>query len=222
MSEKENLKQMICGLDLRPAEKVYLWRLMRQVDRYFTAGKKVLDAGCGDGKPAEILTALGCQVTGIDVEAHPERWQALKKKGIECLEASAEKLPFSNASFDAVWIKDSFHHMDNPVQAMAELQRVTRPGGRIVVVEANRYNPVFYVHLTLFGDHQHYTQRGFRKFLRRADPEYVYTLAESRCLPWDMTWILKILEWFEEILENVKIFNPWLTYQIAVVKGKGR
>ncbi len=99
--------------------------------------------------------------------------------------------------------------MEHPEKAMAESQRVTRPEGSIVVVEANRYNPVFYIHLTLLGDHQHYTQKALRKFLQQADPHYSYILAESRCLPWEAAWILRLLELFEETLERIQICNPW-------------
>ncbi|MBN1595234.1 class I SAM-dependent methyltransferase [candidate division FCPU426 bacterium] len=222
MAGASRVQQALAQLSLRPSEKVYLRRLLRRVEQYFQPGMQVLDAGCGDGKPAEVLAALGCRVTGVDIQAHPERWQALGQKGVRCQEASAEQLPFGNGQFDAVWIKDTFHHVRNPGRAMRELQRVTRPGGSIVVVEANRYNPVFYVHLTLFGNHQHFSQRFFRRFLQAADPQYVYGLAESRCLPWDAAWLLAILDGFEEILERIQVCNWWLTYQIGVVKGNGR
>ncbi|MCD4813553.1 class I SAM-dependent methyltransferase [bacterium] len=222
MNEKNQLKEILDVLPLRPAEKIYLRRLLRKVAHYFKPENRVLDVGCGDGKPSEVLAALGCHVMGIDVEAHPERWEMLRNKGIICQEGNAEKLSFADASFDAVWIKDAFHHMENPAVALRELQRVVKPGGPIVVVEANRYNPVFYIHLTLLGDHQHYTRRALKRFLRKADENFVYMQGESRCLPWDAKWILMLLELFEETLERVKIFNPWLTYQFGVVKGKGQ
>ncbi|MCK5218361.1 class I SAM-dependent methyltransferase [bacterium] len=219
---KEFIRQTVDKTNLRNNEKLYMWRLMRKVYQYFPRGCRVLDVGCGEGLPAEILAQLGCQVTAVDIESQTKEWVKRGSLGIKFKQASAEKLPFANGCFDAVWIKDAFHHMEHPERAMAELQRVTCPEGPIVVVEANRYNPVFYIHLTLLGDHQHYTQKALRKFLQQADPKFSYTLAESRCLPWKAAWILKLLELFEETLERIQICNPWLTYQIAVVKGKGK
>lgn len=222
MIPPDRLDQALAKTTLRRNEKLYLERLLRRVHTHFPPGSRVLDAGCGEGQPAEALAALGCQVTAVDIEPHSADWARRGSQGIAFVQAKAEQLPFADSSFDAVWVKDAFHHMENPRQAMAELQRVARPGAPVVVVEANRCNPVFYVHLTLFGNHQHFSRRRFRRFLREADSEYRWYLAESRCLPWDAAWITRLLAWFEEVLEKVKIFNPWLTYHIGVVRGKGQ
>jgi ubiquinone/menaquinone biosynthesis C-methylase UbiE len=207
---------------LRPAERLYLQRLLRRVHYVFPKACRVLDAGCGDGHISQALSELGCQVTGVDVAGHPGEWDRIRACGVNFCEGSAEALPFADAHFDAALVKDAFHHMQNPRQALAELQRVVKPGGPIVVIEANRYNPVFYVHLTLLGEHEHFTRGALRRFLRAADPAFTYTMAESRCLPWDAPWLLRLLEAGEETLERLKIFNPWLTYQIAVVRGLGK
>ncbi len=207
---------------LRLAERVYLQRLLRRVRNQFAPGARVLDAGCGDGHISQVLASWGCTVTGIDVECKPQDWEKGKTCGVTFCEGSAEALPFPDAHFDAALVKDAFHHMDHPERALAELQRVVKPGGPVVVIEANRYNPVFYVHLTLLGEHDHYTRGELRRFLHKADPEYIYTMAESRCLPWDAPWLLKVLEFGEELLERVGVCNPWLTYQLAVVKGLGK
>jgi ubiquinone/menaquinone biosynthesis C-methylase UbiE len=207
---------------LRPAEKVYLRRLLRHVRHLFHAGSQVLDAGCGDGRIAELFLDWGCKVTAVDVESHPAEWARIGKRGVAFQQVSAEALPFPDARFDVVLAKDAFHHMEHPIKALAELQRVAKPDGAVVVIEANRRNPVFYVHLTLLGGHQHFTRKALRGFLGQADPGFGYAQAESRCLPWDWPWILGCLEFFEETLEQVRIFNPWLTYQIGLVKGKGR
>jgi ubiquinone/menaquinone biosynthesis C-methylase UbiE len=187
----------------------------------FTARSRVLDAGCGEGQVSEVLGEWGCQVTGIDVECKNSAVERRQGCGGIFCEASAEALPFPDAQFDAAVVKDAFHHMKNPAQALAELRRVVRAGGPIVVIEANRFNPVFYLHLTLLGEHDHFTRRGLRRFLAAAGSLQAYTMAESRCLPWDAPWLLGFLNIGEEILERLRLFNPWLTYQIAVVPGSG-
>jgi SAM-dependent methyltransferase len=209
---------------LRPAERLYYQRLLRRVRHLFPAQGRVLDAGCGGGHVSEVLAEWGCQVTGIDIACQPAALERLQLGGGVFVEASAEALPFPDAQFDAALIKDAFHHMENPDKALRELRRVVRPGGPIVVIEANRFNPVFYLHLTLFGHHDHFTRRGLRRFLAPVEPAQsgpAYAMAESRCLPWDAPWLLAILNFGEEILERVRVLDPWLTYQIAVVPGQG-
>jgi SAM-dependent methyltransferase len=205
---------------LRPAARLYLERLFRWIRVFFPCGTKVLDAGCGCGQLSEVLSSWGCQVTGLDLECHAD-WERVGKQGVDFCKGSAECLPFGNAFFDAVLVKDAFHHMQNPKIAMAELQRVVRPGGPVVVIEANRFNPVFYLHLTLLEGHEHFSRPALKRFLKAADPGYQYAMAESRCLPWDAPWLLGLLAWGEEVLESARVLNPWLTYQVAVVRGKG-
>lgn len=51
------------------------------------------------------------------------------------LQADAQRLPFPDATFDAVWVKRTFMHLGCPETVMAEIARVARPGGRVVAVE---------------------------------------------------------------------------------------
>jgi ubiquinone/menaquinone biosynthesis C-methylase UbiE len=207
---------------LRPSEQLYLDRIFRRVAPHLSAGAHVLDAGCGVGSDAEYLHEKGYRVTAIDIEAQPACWPALCARGIDCAQASAEALPYPDASFDAVWAKDALHHMEHPELALQEFRRVVRPGGKIVLIEANRYNPVFYLHLTCFGGHQHFTRGRFRRMLSKLDAGYDYGMLESRCLPWDAPWVLALLRAFEDALEAVRVFNPWLTYQVACVPRGGK
>jgi ubiquinone/menaquinone biosynthesis C-methylase UbiE len=168
---------------LRKAEQLYLDRLFKPIGKFFKPGMQVLDAGCGIGKDAEYLNRLGCRVTAIDLVCQPAHWPALSGLGIAMQEASAEALPFADATFDAVWAKDALHHMQNPLQALREFMRVVKPGCPVFLIEANRYNPLFYLHLTLLGNHQHFSRRRLRAMLDQIDPQHTLFLAESRCLP---------------------------------------
>jgi ubiquinone/menaquinone biosynthesis C-methylase UbiE len=206
---------------MRPNEQLYFERLARPVRDLLKPGLRILDAGCGMGVGSEFLTHLGCRVTGIDVEEAAAEWEKRRALGITFQHASAETLPFPDAHFDAVWVKDALHHMADPARALDELQRVTRLGGPVVVVEANRYNPIFYVHLTLLGGHQHFTRAKLKRLLAAKDPGFRYAMAESRCLPWTGSAVLKTLEIFEDLVEAVRVFRPWQTYQVAVISGKG-
>lgn len=205
-------------------ERLYLDRLFRRAEGLLPAGAlrpgaAVLDVGCGIGRDAEYLRDRGFAVTALDVERHPGEWEGPAGRGIRFECASAEDLPYPDASFDAVWLKDALHHMLHPERALAEARRVVKAGGPVIVIEANRWNPVFYLHLTLLGGHQHFSRRRFRQLLGAAAAEYALARAESRCLPWDANWLRALLNWFEDRVEGCPLLAPWITYQIAVIKG---
>src|SRR5947209_8310633 len=137
----------------------YRLRCLDKLGFVFGGDESVLDCGCGDGEVARLLRGRAREVMAIDVD-QVETWR--DEPGLTFRVADAEDLPFGDASFDVVHSKDSLHHMDSPERALAEYRRVLKPGGVALIVEANRYNPVFYPHMTLALGHQHFSRRRFR------------------------------------------------------------
>jgi ubiquinone/menaquinone biosynthesis C-methylase UbiE len=105
-------------------------------------GSSVLDVGCGAG---EVCVELGGlvgpegRVCGVDLsEAMVEAARVAARNAgasIELRVASAYSLPFDDTSFDAVRAERVFQHLDDPDRALAEMQRVAKPGGRILVMD---------------------------------------------------------------------------------------
>lgn len=98
--------------------------------------ERALDVGTGAGALALALAPLVAEVTGVDVE--PEllaraRQRAPANATFEVADATA--LPFPDASFDLAGSVRTLHHIHRPELALAELARVTRPGGRVLVVD---------------------------------------------------------------------------------------
>jgi ubiquinone/menaquinone biosynthesis C-methylase UbiE len=109
------------------------------------AGSRVLDVGCGDGAMvAHFAAAVGDtgHVTGLDTSAEVlaqarTRIVASPYVGRVTLQpGDIARLPFSDHAFDLVWCSFLLHHRPDPVAAVRELRRVTRPGGRVVVRES--------------------------------------------------------------------------------------
>lgn len=102
---------------------------------------RVLDAGCGVGKPAvRLAEATGATVLGISTNAEQvrkanERAEARALAGrVTFRKVDAMKMPFADASFDAVLAFESLVHMDRP-RALREMARVLAPGGRLVLTD---------------------------------------------------------------------------------------
>jgi SAM-dependent methyltransferase len=101
------------------------------------AGWRVLDVATGSGNAALAAARRGCDAFGVDyVSALLERGRIRAEAehlAVEFVEGDAEKLPFPNASFDAVLSIYGVMFAPNHRIAAAELARVCRPGGRIAL-----------------------------------------------------------------------------------------
>jgi ubiquinone/menaquinone biosynthesis C-methylase UbiE len=103
-------------------------------------GKEVLDASCGIGYGLEILSQAGAaSVTGVDIsaEAIGEAKSRFGKFAAELVEADLRKLPFEDDSFDAVVSFETIEHIEEPKAALAEIDRVLRPDGILVISSPN-------------------------------------------------------------------------------------
>jgi MPBQ/MSBQ methyltransferase len=97
-------------------------------------GGSALDAGCGTGFQSALLTELGWDAHGIDVSAGLLAVARRRLPGAALALASVETLPYPDASFDAiVCCGSTLSFVDEPARALAELGRVLRPGGRLLL-----------------------------------------------------------------------------------------
>ncbi len=99
-------------------------------------GERVLDMAAGTATSSAALAASGAHVVGCDFSLGMLRVGKLAAHpGVELVAGDGLALPFTDASFDAVSISFGLRNTADPVQALCELRRVTRPGGRLVVCE---------------------------------------------------------------------------------------
>jgi ubiquinone biosynthesis O-methyltransferase len=107
-------------------------------------GRSVLDVGCGDGDLAVELWKRGANVTGIDVSR--EMIEAARSRArregaeIEFIVAPAEGIPFASERFDIVAAVTILCFVENAAPVFAEIARVLRPGGRLVIGELGKWS----------------------------------------------------------------------------------
>jgi demethylmenaquinone methyltransferase/2-methoxy-6-polyprenyl-1,4-benzoquinol methylase len=128
--------------DILSAGQVRLWR--RAVARIIGAGPgdRVLDLAAGTGTSALSFTAAGADCVACDfslgmLRAGHARLAGRPRRGghLEMVAGDALRLPFRDGAFDAVTISFGLRNVASPGTALAEMHRVTRPGGRLVVCE---------------------------------------------------------------------------------------
>ena len=158
----------------------YRLRCIDKLEFAFRGHERLLDVGSGDGGVARLLRERVREVVAVDVEPS-EEWK--DGDGISFAVANGEELPFADEDFDVVHSKDSLHHMEDPDRAIQEYRRVLKPGGAALIVEANRYNPIFFVHMTKMLGHEHFPRKRFRELVGSAFPNARFGSFEARFVP---------------------------------------
>lgn len=134
----------------------------------------ILDAGCGTGGTTVHLRRFG-RVVGVDYAADAVR--PTRARGLRAVaQASVERLPFPNATFDAATSFEVLYHLavGSDVAALAEIRRVLKPGG-VLLVRLPAHDWLRGEHDRLVHTRHRYTRAEVTEKLRAAgfQPEYV-------------------------------------------------
>ena len=99
----------------------------------------VLDVGCGPGADVRALAPSTGRVVGMDVDAEllAVAAQAAGASNVDLLRGDAARLPFADSSFDATRSERMLQHVREPSAVIGELARVTRGGGRVVLIDTD-------------------------------------------------------------------------------------
>lgn len=112
--------------------------LSKRLDEWLQLGAadRALDVGAGAGAFAFAIAPRVREVVAVELdEALAARARVDAPPNVEVVVADGEHLPFERASFDVAGTLRTLHHTPRPELLVAELARVTRPGGTILVVD---------------------------------------------------------------------------------------
>lgn len=149
------------------------------------AGTTAVDLGAGTGFLTEALLDRGVRVVAVDQSE--AMLEALRRKfpwpdRVECRAGEAEDIPIAESSMDSCLANMLLHHVERPAVAVAEMARVVRPGGRVVVTDLDAHD------FTFLRDEHHDRWMGFEwadilKWFRHAGIEdvRVESLDEKCC-----------------------------------------
>jgi ubiquinone/menaquinone biosynthesis C-methylase UbiE len=159
-----------------------------------------LDVACG---PGELPLALAPRVRfawGIDLtfEMLLQARQFQRERNIQKAQferGDAEQLPYRGASFDLVSCQCSFHHMLKPEQVLREMDRVTKPGGRLVIIDS----------LAPEGDAKFELHNRIEKI---RDPSHAETLRLTTFLALFEKFSLEIAR--QALKRRPRSFNQWM------------
>jgi ubiquinone/menaquinone biosynthesis C-methylase UbiE len=117
----------------------------------YSAGSKVLEAGCGVGAQTIMLaeSSPDAQITSIDIseDSIKQAKELIEQNGfsnVEFQKADLLNLPFEDESFDHIFVCFVLEHLKNPITALESLRRVLKKGGSITVIEGDHGSCYFY------------------------------------------------------------------------------
>jgi demethylmenaquinone methyltransferase / 2-methoxy-6-polyprenyl-1,4-benzoquinol methylase len=111
------------------------WRRATRAALAPRLGERVLDVGAGTGVSTEELARSGAYAVGADLSLGMLQAGHRSRPDVPLLAGDALRLPFHDATFDAVTISFALRNVVDTGAALRELARVARPGGRLVVCE---------------------------------------------------------------------------------------
>ena len=181
------------------AERLDEWLLL-------TGDERVLDVGAGAGAFAFAIAPRVREVVAVELDDElAARARADAPPNVEVLVGDGEHLPFERASFDVAGTLRTLHHTHRPELLVAELARVTRPGGSILVVDQlSPADPLVGLDLT--------------RFEHARDPSTTRVLADADLRGLFDSNSLKLLR--EEVLHESRDLDAYL--DLAGCKGEER
>lgn len=165
---------------MREVETTHWWFVARRelllsvLQRFVPEGATdLLDIGCGTGANLEAIHRLLPSIKAVGVDADSYCRSACVERGLRVLDSSATALSVGDSSQDVVCAFDVLEHLNDEGRALAEIERVLRPGG-VLVLTVPAYQWLWGPHDELAHHRRRYTRRSVLKTLEGTSLEPLY------------------------------------------------
>lgn len=175
-------------------------------------GKSFLDVGCGPGSAVRRAARVYEAAKSCGIDISPKMIDKAKKQSpktnvIEFVHGSSEAIPYRDEEFDAVLCTCSFHHYQHPHQALKEMKRVLKKGGRMALLD-----PARDVSAAIW------LQDRFRRYFEKSHVKY-YTTKEMLDLMQESGFKpFKEIGTYKKIMDHKKAFTGLML--VACAKAK--
>jgi SAM-dependent methyltransferase len=187
----------------------YLRKRTAFVRAHAGPGARVLDVGCGTGALAVRIEQAGCDVSGIDASEGMLRVLRARASLVDAVLGSSAALPFATDRFDLAYCVAVMHHIADPAavrRTLAEMVRVVRPGGLVLVWDHNSRNPYWKILMARVpqdtGDERLVPEEEILDGLRDAGAEVVRSEQLGFVPDFTPTWLLGLVAHGERLVER--------------------
>ena len=186
-------------------------RLLRQ----YRKGDRVLDLGTGAGESAERLGRAGLKVTAVDFLPHGlVRLRSAGAK-VALVQSSAEALPLSANTFDAVLLLDVIEHLDDRA-VLSEVHRILRPGGAVFIT-VPAFAWLWSYRDDAAGHRRRYSQRGLAQVIAHAGFR-VEHLSYYQCLLFPLAIVARYAGRKNPAIRDIEDMPPaWINGLFTVI-----
>jgi SAM-dependent methyltransferase len=110
--------------------------------RGLSAGARALEAGSGPGYASTLLRGTGVLGVALDIDREALAEARRRDPALPVVRGDLFRQPFRDAAFDLTWNSSTLEHLARPERAVAEMRRVTRPGGAVFVGVPYLFGPL--------------------------------------------------------------------------------
>lgn len=124
-----------------------------EIKHHLKSSDKVLDFGCGPGSFLAMSAPMCKEIVGVDISQGfvnecQRTINEMSLSNASSVHIQPDQLPFEDNTFDVIIMTDVVHHLEFPQKSLQEAFRVLKPGGRALIFEPNKLNPLIWlVHL---------------------------------------------------------------------------
>ncbi len=108
-------------------------------------GDRILDCGCGDGFYLKTISALGpYEIVGFDLNPTSLKTARNYLTEVPLIQGNLYRIPFKENSFNKIFCSEVLEHIPDDLQALKEIYRILKPGGKLLVTVPNHHFPFFW------------------------------------------------------------------------------